>query len=41
VDEKKWLLSKGKFVLSMAWIASKSLRMMTQTAWSFLSPRVS
>ena len=37
LGEKKRRLSKGKFVLSMAWMASKSLRMTAQTAWSSLS----
>jgi len=38
VDEKKRQLSKGEFVLSMAWMVSKSLRMTAQTAWSSLRP---
>jgi len=32
VGEKKQRLSKGEFVLSMAWMANKSLRITAQTA---------
>jgi len=41
VGEKKRRLSKGELVLSMAWMASKRLRMTVQIAWSSLRPRVS